>query len=101
MADVPDTRYAKSGDVHIAYNVIGDGPVDFIQVPSFNSNIEVFGEHPRAARWMRRLASFSRLISFDKRGSGLSDRVCATPTLEERLDDVPTVIAAAWPDRAA
>ena len=101
MAGLPETRYAKSGEVHIAYNVLGDGPVDLVQVPAFTSNIEVFFEEPRGARWMRRLASFSRLISFDKRGTGLSDRVCGTPTLEERMDDIRAVMAAVGSERAA
>ena len=101
MQDPPETRYAKSGDVHIAYNVMGDGPVDLVQVSAFTSNLEVFWEDPRAAKWVRRLASFTRLINLDKRGTGLSDQVCGTPTLEERMDDIRAVMAAAGSTRAA
>ena len=71
----PETRYAKSGDVNIAYQVVGDGPRDLILVPGWLSNVEVFWEVPACARFLRRLASFSRLILFDKRGTGLSDRM--------------------------
>ena len=89
------TRYAKSGDVHIAYQVVGDGPVDLVFVPGWVSNVELWWEDPG---WsvLQRLASFSRLILFDKRGTGLSDRVSASemPTLEERMDDVRAVMDA-------
>src|SRR5215831_5168342 len=71
----PRTRYVKSGEVHIAYQVLGDGPIDLLWVPGFVSHLEYDWEHPRPARFFRRLASFSRLIRFDKRGTGLSDRV--------------------------
>jgi hypothetical protein len=100
MSDPPKTSYAKSGDVHIAYQVLGDGPIDLVWVPGFVSNVEYEWEHPRPARFFRRLASFSRLIRFDKRGTGLSDRV-AIPTLEERMDDVRAVLDAAGSTRAA
>ena len=100
MSDPPRTRYAKSGDVHIAYQVLGDGPIDVVWVPGFVSNVEYDWEHPRPARFFRRLASFSRLIRFDKRGTGLSDRV-AIPTLEERMDDVRAVLDAIGSSRAA
>jgi pimeloyl-ACP methyl ester carboxylesterase len=99
MSDPPKTRYAKSGDVHIAYQVLGDGPIDVVWVPGFVSNVEYDWEHPRPARFFRRLASFSRLIRFDKRGTGLSDRV-AIPTLEERMDDVRAVLDAVGSTRA-
>ena len=72
---VPDTQYAKSGDVHIAYQVVGNGPLDLVFSPSPVSNIEVAWEWPPFERFLLRLASFSRLILFDKRGTGLSDRV--------------------------
>jgi pimeloyl-ACP methyl ester carboxylesterase len=91
---IPETRYAKSGDTNIAYQVIGDQPRDLILVPGWMSNIEVFWEDPAAARFLRRLASFSRLILFDKRGTGLSDRVGALPDLETRMDDVRSVMDA-------
>jgi class 3 adenylate cyclase len=100
MSDLPRTRYVKSGEVHIAYQVLGDGPFDLLWVPGFVSHLEYDWEHPRPARFFRRLASFSRLIRFDKRGTGLSDRV-AIPTLEERMDDVRAVLDATGSSRAA
>ena len=97
----PETRYAKSGDVNIAYQVVGDGPRDLILVPGWLSNIEVFWEEPAVARFLRRLASFSRLILFDKRGTGLSDRMGDLPSLETRMDDVRAVMDAVGSERAA
>ena len=91
---IPETRYAKSGGTNIAYQVIGDQPRDLIVVPGWVSNIEVFWEDPAAARFLRRLTSFSRLILFDKRGTGLSDRVGELPDLETRMDDVRSVMDA-------
>ncbi len=97
----PETRYARSGDVNIAYQVAGDGPRDLVVVPGWISNIDLFWEEPRVARFFERLASFSRLILFDKRGTGLSDRVADVPTLETRMDDVRAVMDAASSERAA
>jgi class 3 adenylate cyclase len=99
----PDTRYAKSGDVHIAYQVVGEGPIDLVLVYGWISHIEHQWEDPSLARFLERLASFSRLITFDKRGTGLSDRVAenALPTLEQRMDDVRAVLEAAGSSRAA
>lgn len=97
----PETRYAKSGEVNIAYQVVGDGPRDLVLVPGWVSNIEVLWEEPALARFLRRLASFSRLILFDKRGTGLSDRVADMPTLEIRMDDVRAVMDAVDSERAA
>ncbi|HEU4760332.1 MAG TPA: adenylate/guanylate cyclase domain-containing protein [Dehalococcoidia bacterium] len=99
----PETRYAKSGDVNIAYQVVGDGPLDIVSVPGFISHLEVGWEDPSLARFLRRLASFSRLILFDKRGTGLSDRVSVKelPTLEQRMDDVRAVMDAVGSQRAA
>src|SRR6266511_5391916 len=99
----PETRYTKSGEINIAYQVIGDGPRDLILVPGWVSNIEVFWEEPAVARFLRRLASFSRLIMFDKRGTGLSDRVPndKLPTLEDRVDDLRAVMDAIGSERAA
>jgi len=97
----PETRYAKSGDVNIAYQVVGDGPRDLILVPGWLSNIEVLWEEPAVARFLRRLASFSRLILFDKRGTGLSDRMGDLPSLETRMDDVRAVMDAVGSERAA
>jgi pimeloyl-ACP methyl ester carboxylesterase len=98
---IPETRYAKSGDVSVAYQVTGEGAVDVVFVPGWVSNIDVFWEEPSCARFLQRLASFSRLILFDKRGTGLSDRVTSTPTLEERMDDVRAVMDAVGSERAA
>jgi len=100
---VPQTRYAKSRELNIAYQVVGDGPFDLVYVPGWVSNIEMMWTEPNYARVLRRLASFSRLILFDKRGTGLSDRVSndRLPTLEQRMDDVRAVMDAAGSDRAA
>lgn len=97
----PETRYVKSGDVHIAYQVVGDGPIDLVFVPGFVSHLEFQWELPSGARLFERLASFSRLIRFDKRGTGLSDRVLEAPTLEQRMDDVRMVMDAVGSERAA
>ena len=100
--DVPETRYARSGDVNIAYQVVGDGPLDLVFVMGWVSHLEYFWKEPSFARFLRRLASFSRLILFDKRGTGLSDRVHARlPTLEQRMDDVRAVMEAVGSARAA
>jgi pimeloyl-ACP methyl ester carboxylesterase len=92
----PETRYAKSGDLNIAYQVVGEGPIDLIYVPGWISNVELNWEEPAHAHVLDRLASFSRLILFDKRGTGLSDPVPLDrlPTLEERMDDVRAVLDA-------
>jgi class 3 adenylate cyclase len=100
MFEVPETQYAKSGDVNIAYQVVGDGPFDLIHVPMFVSNLELQWEDPAEHTYYERLASFCRLIMFDKRGTGLSDRV-AVATLEERMDDLRAVMDAAGSQRAA
>jgi class 3 adenylate cyclase len=97
---LPETRFAKAGDLSIAYQVLGEGEVDVILVPQWLSNIEQYWEHPAAAYFLRRIASFSRLIMFDKRGSGLSDSVPNTQTLEERMDDVLAVMNAVGSERA-
>ena len=101
--DSPETRYAKSGTLDIAYQVIGDGPLDLVFIPGFVSNVELTWEDPAEARFMRRLASFSRLIRFDKRGTGLSDRVPVDqlPGLDQRMDDVRAVMDAAGSERAS
>ena len=96
----PETRFAKAGDLSIAYQVVGSGDVDVILVPQWLSNIEQYWEHPAAAYFLRRIASFSRLIMFDKRGTGLSDPVPDTQTLEERMDDVLAVMDAVGSERA-
>ncbi len=97
----PETRYARSGEMNIAYQVIGDGPIDLVYVPSWISQVEHYWEEPGVARYFNRLASFARLIMFDRRGSGLSDPVATGPTLEEQIDDVVAVMDAAGSERAA
>ncbi len=98
---LPETRYAKNGDTNIAYQVVGHGPRDLVVVPGWVSNIDVFWEEPSFARLLTRLASFSRLIIFDKRGTGLSDRGSHMPSLEVRMDDVRAVMDAAGSQQAA
>jgi pimeloyl-ACP methyl ester carboxylesterase len=98
---MPKTFYAKSGQVHIAYQVVGEGPLDLVLIPGFVSHVEYIWEEPGAARFLRRLASFARLILFDKRGTGLSDQMGPVPTLEQRMDDVRAVMDAAGSNRAA
>jgi pimeloyl-ACP methyl ester carboxylesterase len=100
VIEVPETRYTKSGDVNIAYQVAGDGPFDLVHVPPFVSNLELQWEDPAERRYFERLASFCRLIMFDKRGTGLSDRV-AVATLEERMDDLRAVMDDVGSQRAA
>ena len=97
----PETRYARSGDVNIAYQVVGEGPRDLVLVPGWVSNLDVFWDEPSMVRFLQRLASFSRLILFDKRGTGLSDRVADMPNLETRMDDVRAVMDAVRSTRAA
>jgi class 3 adenylate cyclase len=98
--ETPDVRYARSGDVSIAYQVVGDGPVDVLFVP-FLINLVWAWEQPIFVNFCRRLASFSRLILFDKRGTGLSDRPRDLPTLETRMDDIRAVMDDAGSERAA
>jgi pimeloyl-ACP methyl ester carboxylesterase len=99
----PTTRYARSDGVHIAYQVVGDGPFDLVFVPGWVSNVEECWDQPGLAAFLERLASFSRLILFDKRGTGLSDRVPngRLPTLEDRMDDVRAVLDDVGSERAA
>jgi pimeloyl-ACP methyl ester carboxylesterase/DNA-binding CsgD family transcriptional regulator len=96
----PETHYAKSDAVNIAYQVVGDGPTDLILVPGFVSHVEVAWEEPRLAHFLNRLAAFSRLIVFDKRGTGMSDPVPAPPSMHERMDDIRAVMDAADSRRA-
>ncbi len=100
---MPETRYTKSGDLNIAYQVAGTGPIDLIFAAGWISNVEQGWEHPRVARFYDRLASFSRLILFDKRGTGLSDRVpdSSPPTIEQRTDDIRAVLDAVGSERPA
>jgi class 3 adenylate cyclase len=97
----PVTRYAMSGDLHIAYQVFGEGPIDLVYAPGFISHVEMNWELPYWVNIFRRLSQFCRVIVFDKRGTGLSDRVGGWPTLEERMDDVRAVMDAAECERAA
>ena len=100
---IPETMYAKSGNVNIAYQVVGDAPLDLVFVMGWVSHLEYFWKEPSFAHFLQRLSSFSRLILFDKRGTGLSDRVPNNelPTLEQRMDDVRAVMDAAGSERAA
>ena len=97
----PDTRYAKSGDVHIAYQVFGEGSVNLVFAPPFVSNVENYWDEPDFARWLLRLGSYARVVMFDKRGTGMSDRVAEVPGLEERMDDLRAAMDAVGMDQAA
>jgi pimeloyl-ACP methyl ester carboxylesterase len=97
----PTTRYAMAGKVSIAYQAIGDGPIDLVLTPGFVSNVEIAWEEPANARFLRALARRTRMITFDKRGTGLSDRVAGPATLEERIDDIRAVMDANASERAA
>jgi len=89
---LPETRYALSGDVNIAYQVMGDGPIDIIGVPGLISHIEFAHEFAGYTASLRRLSKFARVVTFDKRGQGLSDRISGAPSLEERMDDVRAIM---------
>jgi len=97
----PKTRYARNGDVNIAYQVLGDGPLDLLFIPPFVSHLDLYWSAPDTTAFFRRLASFSRLILFDKRGTGLSDPVSGVATLEDRMEDVRAVLDACGSQRAA
>jgi class 3 adenylate cyclase len=101
VVEPPETRYARSGDVSIAYKVVGEGPFDLVFVPPATSHVELMWEVPAVRAMYERLASFCRLIHFDKRGTGMSDRVAGAPPLDTRMDDVRAVMDAAGSDRAA
>jgi pimeloyl-ACP methyl ester carboxylesterase len=98
---VPEARYAKSGEVHIAYQVVGDGPIDLVLIPGLFTHVEHQWEEPSFARFLERLASFSRLIVLDARGTGLSDRAPELPPMEEQMDDVQAVLDAVGSSGAA
>jgi uncharacterized RmlC-like cupin family protein len=100
VVQTPETYYAKSGDVHIAYQVVGEAPLDLVYIPNGPHHIELNWENPPVARFLERLASVPRLIAFDKRGTGMSDLVVGIPTLETRMDDVRAVMDAADSERA-
>src|SRR5207253_2068882 len=96
----PETKYARAGDVNIAYQCFGEGPRDLVYMSTFWNQIEHLWEWPSCAHFLERLASFSRVITLDKRGSGLSDRVDGTPTTEERADDLRAVMEAVESEQA-
>src|ERR1700682_4210340 len=89
---LPETRYAVSGDVNIAYQVMGSGPVDIIVVPGVVSHVEFTHELAGYTAFLRRLSTFARVVTFDKRGQGLSDRISGAPSLEQRMDDVRAIM---------
>src|SRR5579884_438411 len=97
----PQTRYARGSGVSIAYQVVGSGPVDAVWAPPWISNIELFWEEPSCARFLRRLASFSRLILFDRRNTGSSDRTSKAPSFEELVDDLRSVLDEVGSERVA
>lgn len=97
---IPETKYARSGDVHIAYQVTGEGPYDVVLAPGTVSHLDLDWELPVRGQFYQRFASFCRLIRFDKRGTGLSDRPTRMAMLEERTDDIRAVMDAAGSDRA-
>ena len=97
----PETRYAQKGETSIAYQVVGDGPLDLVFIPGFVSHLDLYWAAPETAAFLRRLASYSRLILFDKRGTGLSDPVSGAATLEERMEDVHAVLDACGSQQAA
>jgi pimeloyl-ACP methyl ester carboxylesterase len=96
----PVTRYAKSGDVHIAYHLFGEGPVNLVLTPGFVSNIDNYWDDPNLARWLTQLGRLARVAMFDKRGTGMSDRVSTLPGMDERMDDVRAVMEAVGFDTA-
>jgi pimeloyl-ACP methyl ester carboxylesterase len=97
---LPVTRYALSGDVNIAYQTMGAGPVDIIMVPGIVSHVEFMHELPGYTAFLRRLSTFARVVTFDKRGQGLSDRISGAPSLEQRMDDVRAIMEAISSQRA-
>ena len=96
-----ETRYARSGELHIAYQVVGDGPIDILWIPTWIWQVEHVWEEPWTSRLLHDLSSFARLITFDRRGTGLSDPVVGAPTLEEQMDDVVAVMDAVGSEQAA
>lgn len=90
--DLPKTHYANSHGLSIAYQVMGEGVIDLVIAPTLISHIELFHEFPGYTRYLRRLSEFARVITFDKRGQGLSDAMDGVPTLEERVDDISAVM---------
>jgi pimeloyl-ACP methyl ester carboxylesterase len=97
----PEVHYAQSGDVHVAYQTFGSGPIDLVFVPGWISHLDLWWDSPITASWFERLAAFSRVILFDKRSTGLSDRVGGLPSMDQRMDDIRAVMDAAGSKRAA
>ena len=95
----PATRYARSGGVSIAYQVVGEGPLDLVWIPSMAHHVELNWENPMVARFLHRLGSIARVLVFDKRGTGMSDRLAGSETLEERMDDIRAVMDAVGSER--
>lgn len=100
-SELPITRYAMSGDISVAYQIMGDGPIDIIAIPGIISHVEFLHEMPGYTAFLQRLSKFARVITFDKRGQGLSDRMSGAPTLEERMDDIRAVLDTVGAQRAA
>src|SRR5260370_21679884 len=98
---LPETRYALSGDVNIAYQVMGDGPMDIIMVPGFISHVDFTHELAGNTAFLRRLSTFARVVTFDKRGQALSDRISCAPSLQQRMYDVRTVMRDVCSPRAS
>ena len=98
---IPTTRYARSGDASIAYQVMGDGPIDLMFMFGWISQVEQLWESPALRRWLERLSSFARVILFDRRGTGLSDRIGVSHTLEQEVQDALAVLDAVGSERAA
>ncbi|MGY3587014.1 class 3 adenylate cyclase/dienelactone hydrolase [Bradyrhizobium sp. USDA 4341] len=99
--ELPMTRYAMSGDASVAYQTMGDGPINIIAIPGIVSHVEFMHEMPGYTAFLQRLSKFARVITFDKRGQGLSDKISGAPTLEERMDDVRAVLDSVGAQRAA
>ena len=99
--DFPETRYARSGEFSIAYQTVGEGAPDLVWIPSFTHHLELNWENPWMSAFLQRLASIGRLLLFDKRGTGMSDRIGGVPTLEARMDDIRAVMDAVGSDRVA
>lgn len=97
----PATQYAKSGDVHIAYQLFGEGPLNLVMVPGFVSNVDNYWDQPDFVRFLTRLGSYARVVTFDKRGTGMSDRFGELPGLDQRMDDLRAVMDAAGMTQAA
>jgi pimeloyl-ACP methyl ester carboxylesterase/DNA-binding CsgD family transcriptional regulator len=101
MGAVPRINFARSGDIHLAYQVVGGGPLDLVYIPSAFGHLETYWEEAAVERFLRRLGSFSRLVIYDKRGTGMSDRLPQPPTMEERTDDLLAIMEAVGTERIA